>query len=76
MGTLACGSARTFALASLTGVLRTITGGESLLTVIISGVFVLTAFSYLRGHEDDPARITWIVRVKSILAPVAEPKKR
>jgi hypothetical protein len=52
----------------LTGVLCTITGGEFLLAVTISGVFVLTAFSYLRGHEDDPARITWIAKVKSILA--------
>ncbi len=75
MGTLASGSAGTFALPSLTGVLRTITGGEFVLAVTISGVFVLIAFSYLRGHED-LGRITWIGKVKSILAPVAEPKKR
>ena len=66
-GALSPAGVRTFALASLTGALCTITGGELLLAFTIGGVFVLTAFSYWRGHEDDPGLTTGVALVVAVL---------
>ncbi|WOJ88086.1 DUF4010 domain-containing protein [Methylocapsa polymorpha] len=58
---------RTFALASLTGALSTIIGGEILFAVTIGGVFALTAFAYWRGFRDDPGLTTEVALVVTVL---------
>jgi uncharacterized membrane protein (DUF4010 family) len=58
---------RTFALASLSGALCAIIGGELLLAVTVGGVFALTGFAYWRGYEEDPGLTTEIALVVTVL---------
>jgi uncharacterized membrane protein (DUF4010 family) len=49
---------RTFALAALFGAIAYHLGGVSLLALATVGVTVLTALSYIRGHDQDPGLTT------------------
>jgi len=49
---------RTFALATLVGAIAIHLGGVLLLAIATGGVAVLTALSYVHGHEDDPGLTT------------------
>ena len=49
---------RTFALATLVGAIAIHLGGVLLLAIATGGVAVLTALSYVYGHEDDPGLTT------------------
>ncbi len=49
---------RTFTLTSLLGAVAAHLGGIPLLAVATTGVIVLTALSYVRGHDDDPGLTT------------------
>ena len=51
---------RTFTITSLAGAISFIVGGEMLFAVATSGVIILTAVAYWRGHEDDPGLTTEI----------------
>jgi len=51
---------RTFALAAVLGAVAEHLGGVPLLAVAIAGVTILTALSYLRGHDEDPGLTTEI----------------
>src|SRR6186997_795408 len=54
---------RTFTIASLAGAIGFIVGGEMLFAIATSGVIVLTAVAYWRGHEDDPGLTTEIALI-------------
>jgi len=54
---------RTFAVTSLAGAISFIVGGEVLLAVVTTGVIILTAAAYWRGHEDDPGLTTEIALI-------------
>jgi uncharacterized membrane protein (DUF4010 family) len=58
---------RTFTLASLTGALSTIIGGELLFAITIGGAFALTAFAYWRGFRDDPGLTTEVALIVTVL---------
>ena len=49
---------RTFALASLTGGVSLLLGGELLLTVVVAGFAALTTVGYLRTRDQDPGLTT------------------
>ncbi|SFK89442.1 MgtC/SapB family protein, partial [Methylocapsa palsarum] len=51
---------RTFALASLSGAIGFVTGGVPLLSVLIIGVFGLTALAYWQARDEDPGLTTEI----------------
>lgn len=51
---------RTFALAALVGAIAVQLGGILLLAIATAGVAVLTALSYVRGHDPDPGLTTEI----------------
>ena len=54
---------RTFTIASLAGAISFIVGGEMLFAIATSGVIILTAVAYWRGHEDDPGLTTEIALI-------------
>ena len=54
---------RTFTITSLAGAISFIVGGEMLFAVATSGVIILTAVAYWRGHEDDPGLTTEIALI-------------
>lgn len=58
---------RTFALASLSGALSIIIGGQILFAVTIGGVFALTAFAYWRGFRYDPGLTTEVALIVTVL---------
>ena len=51
---------RTFALGALLGAIATYLGGVPLLAVATIALMVLTALSYIRGHDEDPGLTTEI----------------
>ena len=51
---------RTFALGALLGAIATHLGGVPLLAVATTALMVLTALSYIRGHDEDPGLTTEI----------------
>jgi len=58
---------RTFSITSLAGAVSFIVGGEVLLAIATSGVILLTAAAYWRGHEDDPGLTTEIALILTAL---------
>ncbi len=51
---------RTFTITSLLGAIAAYLGDIPLLAIVTAGVTLLTALSYLRGHDDDPGLTTEI----------------
>ncbi len=58
---------RTFAIASLTGAVSVLAGGELLLATTMVGVFVLTAVAYWRAKDEDVGLTTEIALVMTVL---------
>jgi uncharacterized membrane protein (DUF4010 family) len=58
---------RTFAVTSLAGAISFLAGGQMLLLIATSGVIVLVAVAYWRGHEDDPGLTTEIALTVVVL---------
>jgi uncharacterized membrane protein (DUF4010 family) len=58
---------RTFAVTSLAGAISFLAGGQMLLSVATSGVIVLVAVAYWRGHEEDPGFTTEIALTVAVL---------
>jgi len=58
---------RTFTVASLTGAISVIVGGQTLLAIATAGVILLTAAAYWRGHEADPGLTTEIALIGTTL---------
>ena len=58
---------RTFAVTSLAGAVSFLAGGQMLFAIATSGVIVLTAVAYWRGHEDDPGITTEIALTATVL---------
>jgi uncharacterized membrane protein (DUF4010 family) len=58
---------RTFAVTSLAGAISFLAGGQMLLSIATSGVIVLVAVAYWRGHEEDPGLTTEIALTVAVL---------
>src|SRR5262245_19159503 len=58
---------RTFTVASLTGAISVIVGGQTLLAIATAGVILLTAAAYWRGHDADPGLTTEIALIVTTL---------
>jgi uncharacterized membrane protein (DUF4010 family) len=58
---------RTFAVTSLAGAISFLAGGQMLLLIATSGVIILVAVAYWRGHEDDPGLTTEIALTVAVL---------
>lgn len=58
---------RTFAVTSLAGAISFLAGGQTLLSIATSGVIVLVAVAYWRGHEKDPGLTTEVALAVSVL---------
>jgi uncharacterized membrane protein (DUF4010 family) len=58
---------RTFAVASLAGAISFLAGGRMLLSIATSGVIVLVAVAYWRGHEEDPGLTTEVALTVAVL---------
>ena len=58
---------RTFAVASLAGAISFLAGGQMLLSIATSGVIVLVAVAYWRGHEEDPGLTTEVALTVAVL---------
>lgn len=58
---------RTFAVASLTGAIGFLAGGQLLLSIATAGVVVLVTVAYWRGHEEDPGLTTEIALTVTVL---------
>ena len=58
---------RTFAVTSLVGAISFTVGGDLVLAVATAGVITLTAFAYLRTHENDPGLTTEIALILTAL---------
>jgi uncharacterized membrane protein (DUF4010 family) len=58
---------RTFAVTSLAGAISFLAGGQMLLSIATSGVIVLVAVGYWRGHEEDPGLTTEIALTVAVL---------
>ena len=58
---------RTFAVTSLAGAISFLAGGQILLSIATSGVIVLVAVAYWRGHEEDPGLTTEVALTVAVL---------
>jgi len=58
---------RTFAVTSLAGAISFLAGGQMLLSIATSGVIVLVAVAYWRGHEEDPGLTTEVALTVAVL---------
>ena len=58
---------RTFAVTSLAGAVSFLVGDGALLAIMTSGVVILTAVAYWRGHEVDPGLTTEIALILTAL---------
>ena len=58
---------RTFAVTSLAGAISFLAGGQMLLSIATSGVIVLVAVAYWRGHQEDPGLTTEIALTVAVL---------
>ena len=58
---------RTFAVTSLAGAISFLAGGQMLLSIVTSGVSILVAVAYWRGHEEDPGLTTEVALTVAVL---------
>ncbi|KIZ48011.1 MULTISPECIES: MgtC/SapB family protein [Rhodopseudomonas] len=58
---------RTFAIASLSGAISVLAGGDTLLAVVTAGAIALTAVAYWRGRETDPGLTTEMALIATVL---------
>jgi uncharacterized membrane protein (DUF4010 family) len=58
---------RTFAAASLAGVVGSLIGGTILLALVTGGVVLLTALAYLRSPRDDPGLTSEVALILTVL---------